>query len=190
VGEIDQPRGRKARGGGPHHPTKGPGAEIGQGDARGRGVVTAVVLWDGAPRPVRSAHRAQRRWGYGAEPLAHFSCTHAGPVATARQAPQGAVDLLQFHARGVGDGAEDVVVLALGHLLGEIGRQRIASWRAPALASLARLRSSSRRLSSRPYRVGIHHQLPPQDPPARGVSRARPRGAWLRAIVAVCRTAR
>src|ERR1700756_688311 len=65
--------------------------------------------------------------GYGRETLGLdvAAAGRAGRVASLREAPQRRLDLLQLGARGVRDCAEHVVVLALGHLLGKVGRERI-----------------------------------------------------------------
>ena len=54
-----------------------------------------------------------------------LAANRAGGVAALREAPQRRLNLLELGAGRVRDGTEHVVVLALRHLLGKVGRERI-----------------------------------------------------------------
>src|ERR1700675_635703 len=65
--------------------------------------------------------------GHGVEPLRLdvLAAHRTGAVAAGGEAPQRRLDLLQLFLRRVRDGPEHVIVLALRHLLGKVGGQRV-----------------------------------------------------------------
>src|SRR5256886_10573540 len=109
--------------------------------------------------------------GHGLQPLRLdvLAAHRAGAVATGGEAPQRPFDLLQLFLGRVRDGPEHVVVLALRHLLGEVGGQRVrlvAQISARIAGALAQLVAALEQ--SVAYRLGIHF-APPQTsgcPPA------------------------
>src|SRR5258705_355919 len=115
--------------------------------------------------------------GHGLQPfrLDVLAAHRAGGVAAGGETPQRPFDLLQLFLGRVGDGPEHVVVLALRHLLGEVGGQRvrlvpqISARIAGALAQLVAALEQSV-----PYRVGIHF-----GPPGKTASGRSPAAAAL-----------
>src|SRR6266853_2474820 len=101
--------------------------------------------------------------GHGLQPLPLdiLAAHRAGGVAPGGEAPQRPFDLLQLFLGRVGDGPEHVVVLALRHLLGEVGGQRvrlvpqISARIAGALAQLVAALEQSVT-----YRLGVHFDPP------------------------------
>src|SRR5213082_859561 len=101
--------------------------------------------------------------GHGLQPLRLdvLAAHRAGAVATGGEAPQRPFDLLQLFLGRVRDGPEHVVVLALRHLLGEVGGQRVrlvAQISARIAGALAQLVAALEQ--SVAYRLGIHFAPP------------------------------
>src|SRR5207248_7607083 len=101
--------------------------------------------------------------GHGLQPLRLdvLAAHRAGAVATGGEAPQRSFDLLQLFLGRVRDGPEHVVVLALRHLLGEVGGQRVrlvAQIGAGIAGALAQLVAALEQ--SVAYRLGVHFAPP------------------------------
>ena len=82
-------------------------------------------------------------------------------VAAFLEAAQRRFELAELRLRGLGDRAENVVVLPLGHLFGKVGAQRIRlvpQVRARPARPVAQLFPTPEQI--RPYSLDIHLSLP------------------------------
>src|SRR4029077_9016402 len=142
----------------------------------GRGP-SAAGITTGSPAAPFRAGAAAIRVGHGREPLGLdvFPAPRAVRVTARSQAPQRRLDLLQLRLSRARDRAEDIVVLALCHLLGKVGRQRIrfvAQIRARLACPLTQLVPAFEQ--SLPYRVGVHESP--------GKNGSRQDGRWPRRL--------
>src|SRR5690242_2323930 len=108
-----------------------------------------------SPAAVGVRHRGE---SLGLDVLA---ADRAGRVAAGSQSPQRSLDLLQFRLGRARDGPKDIVVLALRHLLGEVGRKRIGFMPQVGTRLTGALAQFIATLEqSLPYRIGVHVSPP------------------------------
>src|SRR4029077_8140427 len=138
----------------------------------GRGP-SAAGITTGSPAAPFRAGAAAIRVGHGREPLGLdvFPAPRAVRVTARSQAPQRRLDLLQLRLSRARDRAEDNVVLALCHLLGQVARhvlpllpllqkggpQRIRlAAQIPSRPACPRTQLVPALYQSLPSRVGVH----------------------------------
>ena len=142
----------------------------------GRGLSAAGITTRGPAAPFRTGAAAVGV-GHGRKPLGLdvLPAHGAGRVAAGCEAPKRRVDLLQLRLGRVRDGAEHIVVLALRHLLGKVGRERIglvAQIGTRLTRPLTQFVPAPEQ--SLPYRVGVH-----ESPGEEWASSGRPLAATL-----------